>query len=79
MEKTYQEWIYEVDLAYHVLGLRHALVMKCLQRRTEEPLGSTYPLPKAKKTCTERKITGQVRASPDSPIKVLDAKKTCHK
>ena len=62
MEKTYQEWIFEVDLAYHVPGLRHALVMKGSQRCIEEPSNSTFLLPQAKKTCTARKITGQFGA-----------------
>ena len=33
MEKTYQNWLHEVDLSYHILGLRHALIQKGLQRR----------------------------------------------
>ena len=33
MEKTYQECQHEVDLSYHILGLRHALIQKGLQRR----------------------------------------------
>ena len=37
MEKTYQEWLHEVDLSYHILGLRHALIQKGLQRREEAP------------------------------------------
>ena len=36
MEKTYQEWLHEVDLSCHILGLRHTLIQKGLQRR--EPL-----------------------------------------
>ena len=37
MGKTYQEWLHEVDLSYHILGLRHALIPKGLQRREEAP------------------------------------------
>ena len=37
MEKTYQDWLHEVELSYHILGLRHALILKGLQRRAEAP------------------------------------------
>ena len=52
IEKTYQEWLHEVDLSYHILGLRHALLQKGLQRREEAPRNTAYSPPQAKRTCT---------------------------
>ena len=74
MEKTYQEWLHEVDLSYHILGLRHALIQKGLQRSEEAPHNTACPPPQAKRTCTTRRI-----ASPDSPMHIPGAKKTCHR
>ena len=79
MEKTYQEWLHEVDVSYHILGLRHALIQKGLQRREEAPQNTACSLPRAKRTCTTRRITGRIRISPDSPMQVPGAKKTCHR
>ena len=79
MEKTYQEWLHEVDLSYHILGLRHTLIQKGLQRREEAPHNTACSPPQAKRTCTTRRITGRTRASPDSPTHIAGAKKTCHK
>ena len=79
MEKTYQKWLHEVDLSYHILGLRHALIQTGLQRRAEAPHNTACSPPPAKRTCTTRKITGRTRASPDSPMHMPGAKKTCHR
>ena len=79
MEKTYQKWLHEVDLLYHILELRHTLIQKGLQRRAEAPHNTACSPPPAKRTCTTRKITGQTRASPDSPMYMPGAKKTCHR
>ena len=67
MEKTYQKWLHEVNLSYHILGLRHALIQKGLQPRAQAPHNTACSLPLAKQTCTTRIITGRTRASPDSP------------
>ena len=32
MGQVYRERVHEIDYAYHVLGLRHALIIKILQR-----------------------------------------------
>ena len=64
--KAYQNWVHEVDLSYHMLGLRHALIQKGLQRRTEAPCESAYSPRTANRPFTSRKITGRTRSSPDS-------------
>ena len=79
LEKTYQEWPHEVDLSYHILGLRHALIPKGLQRREEAPHNTACSPPQAKRMCTTRRITGRIRVSPNSPMHVPGAKKTCHR
>ena len=79
MGKTYQEWLHEVDLSYHILGLRHALINKGLQRREEAPHNTASSPPQAKRMCTTRRITGRIRVSPNSPMHVHGAKKTCHR
>ena len=79
MEKTYQDWLHEVHLSYHTLGLRHALIQKGLQRREEAPHNAACSPPQAKRTCTTRRITGRTRATPDSPMHIPGAKKTCHR
>ena len=79
MERTYQEWLHEVGLSYHILGLRHALLQKGLQRCEEAPHNTAYSPPQAKRTCTTRRITGRIRVSPDSPMHVPGAKKTCQR
>ena len=76
---TYQEWVHELDLSYHILGLQHTLIQKGLQRREEAPHNTAYSPPQAKGTCTTRRITGRTRASPDSPMHIPGAKKTCHR
>ena len=58
MERTYQKWLHEVDLSYHILGLRHALIQKGLQRRAEAPHNTACSRPPARQTCTTRKIIG---------------------
>ena len=58
MEKTCQEWLHEVDLSYHILGLRHALIQKGLLRREEAPHITACLPPQAKRTCTTRRIPG---------------------
>ena len=58
MGKAYQNWVHEVDLGYHMLGLRHTLIQIGLQRRAEAPCESAYSPPRAKRPCTTRKITG---------------------
>ena len=78
MEKTYQEWLHEVDLLYHILGPRHALIQKGLQRRKEAPHHTVCSLPQAKRMCTTRRITRRIRASPNSPMHIPAAKKNCH-
>ena len=78
MEKTYLEWLHEVDLSYHILGLRHALIQKGLQRREEAPHNTACSPPQAKRTCTTRRITGRIKATPDPPMHIPGAKKTCH-
>ena len=70
MEKTYQEWLHEVDLSYHILGLRHALIQKGLQRREEAPHNTACSPLQAKRTCTTRRLTGRTRASPVSPMHI---------
>ena len=57
-KKTYQEWLHEVDLSYHILGLRHALIQKGMQRREEAPHNTACSPPQAKRMCTTRRITG---------------------
>ena len=47
MGKTYQEWPHEVDLSYHMLGFRHALIQKGLQRRVEILYEAPTPQPKS--------------------------------
>ena len=79
MGKAYENWVHEVDLAYHILGLRHTLIQKGLQRRAEAPCESAYSPPGAKRPCTTRKITGQIRPSLDSPMSLPQEKKTCHR
>ena len=79
MEKTYKEWLHEVDLSYHILGLRHALIQKGLQRREEAPHNTACSPPQAKRMCTTRRITGRARATPDSPMHIPGTKKTCHR
>ena len=79
VEKTYQKWLHEVDLSYHILGLRHALIQNGLQQHAEAPHNTACPPPPAKWTCTTRKITGRTRASPDSPMHMPGAKTTCHR
>ena len=69
MSKMYQEWVHEVELSYHMLGLRHTLIQQGLRRRVEA-LCDTYSLPEAKCPCTIRKITGRIRSSMDSPMSV---------
>ena len=59
MEKTYQEWLHEVDLSYHILGLRHTLIQKGLYRREEAPHNTTCSPPQAKQMYTTRRITGR--------------------
>ena len=68
-----------MDLSYHILGLRHALIHKALQRRKEAPHNTACSLPQAKQTCTTRRITGRTTASPDSPMHIPRTKKTCHR
>ena len=58
MEKTYQKWLHEVDLSYHILGMWHALFQKGLQRRAKAPHNTACSPPPAKWTCTTRKIIG---------------------
>ena len=79
MKKTYQEWQHEVDLSYHILGLRRGLIQKGLQRCEEAPHNTACSPPQAKQTCTTRRITEQTRASPDSPMHFPKTKKTCHR
>ena len=79
MERTYQEWLHEVDLSYHILGLRHALPQKGLQRCEEAPHNTAYSPPQAKRMCTTRRITGRIRVSPNSPMHVPGAKETCQR
>ena len=79
MEKTYRDWLHEVELSYHILGLRHTLILKGLQRRTEAPHNTAPSPPQAKRMCTTRKITGRTRASPDAPMHMPDANKTCYR
>ena len=57
MEKTYQEWLHEVDLSYHIPGLWHTLIPKGLQWCEEAPHNTACSLPQAKRTCTTRRIT----------------------
>ena len=78
-EKKYEKWLHEVDLSYHILGLRHKLIQKGFQRRAEAPHNIACSPPQAKRTCTTRKVAGQTRASPDSPMHMPGAKKTCHR
>ena len=66
MEKTHQKWLHEVDLSHHILGLRHALIQKGLQRRTEAPHNTACSPPPAKQPCTTRKITGRTRGQGSS-------------
>ena len=68
-----------MDLSYHILGLWHALIQKGLQRREEAPHNTACSPPQAKRTCTTRRIIGRIRASPDSPMHIPVAKKTCHR
>ena len=79
MEKTYHKWLHKVDLSYHILGLRHPLIQKGLQRRVEAPHITACSPPLAKRTSTTRKVTGRTRALPDSPMHMPGAKKTCHR
>ena len=79
MEKTYQEWLHEVDLSYHFLGLRHTRIQKGLRWREEAPRNTACSPPQAKWTCTTRRVTRRIRASPDSPMHISVAKKTCHR
>ena len=65
MENTYQEWLHEVDLSYRVLGLRHTLIQKGMQRREEAPHNTTCSPPRAKRTRTTMRITRRIRISPD--------------
>ena len=65
MEMTYQEWLHEVDLWCHILGVRHALIQKGLQWREEAPYNTACSPPEAKWTCNTRRITGRIKASPD--------------
>ena len=46
VEKTCQEWLHEVDLSYHITGLRHTLIQKGLQRREEAPHNTTCSRPR---------------------------------
>ena len=77
--KDIPKWLHEVDLSYHILGLRHALIQKGLQRRAEAPHNMACSPPPAKRTCATRKITGRIRASLDSSMHMPGAKKTCHR
>ena len=79
MEKTYHEWQHEVDLSYHILGLRHAVIQKGLHRREEAPHNTACSPPQAKRTCTTRRTTRRSTVSPNSPMHVPGAKKTCHR
>ena len=68
MERAYHEWVHEVDLSYHMLGLRHALILKGLQRHEVENYEDTYSPLKAKCQCANRKVMGCVRSSLDSQV-----------
>ena len=70
MGQTYREWVHEVDLSYHMLGLRHALILKDLQRRKEENCEDTCSPPEAKRQPANMKIMGRVRSSTDSHMSV---------
>ena len=45
MGKAYQNWVHEVDSAYHLLRLRHVLIQKGLQRRANAPCELPTPHP----------------------------------
>ena len=79
MEKTYQEWLHEVDLSYHIRGLLHALIQKGLQRREKAPHNTACSPPQAKRMCATRRIPRRTRASPDSPMHIPGAEKNCHR
>ena len=68
MGQMYRQWAREVECMYHVMGLRHALIMKNLQRQKETPPDNVCTSPGAKGRCPAKRITGQVRLSPSTPV-----------
>ena len=79
MGKAYQTWVHEVDLAYYIPGLRHALIWNGLHKHAKAPCEIAYSLAGAKHPCTTRKIPGRMRPSPDSPMSLPREKKISHK
>ena len=45
MAKAYQSWVHEVDLAHHVLGLRHALTRKVYKGAQKHHVNAPTPHP----------------------------------
>ena len=69
--------VHKIDYAYHVLGLRQALIIKNLQRHEDTLVYDGCPSPRAKRQCIARKVTGQLLISPSTPDKLTLKKRVC--
>ena len=70
MEGTHWELVHEVDLSYLMLGFRQALILTGFHRCKEEHSEAACSPPEAKCRCVNRKVTGRIKSSPDSHMRM---------
>ena len=61
MEQLYSQWAHEVEYTYHVMELRHVLIMKGPQRRQETLMEDQHMSPRTKRRCPDRRMTGRIQ------------------